>query len=71
MKKNMSTADRTIRFVLVIAIIVLLYAEIVKGVFATVLGIIGIIFVFTSVIGWCPLYSILKKSTLKRTIAKE
>jgi hypothetical protein len=71
MKKNMSTADRTIRFVLVIAIIVLLYAEIVKGVFATVLGIIGIIFVVTSVIGWCPLYSILKKSTLKRTIAKE
>ncbi|MBN2620016.1 DUF2892 domain-containing protein [candidate division WOR-3 bacterium] len=71
MKKNMSTADRAIRFVLVIAIIVLLYAEIVKGVFATVLGIIGIIFVVTSVIGWCPLYSILKKSTLKRTIAKE
>lgn len=71
MKKNMSTADRITRFVLVIAIIVLLYVEVVKGAFASALGIIGIIFVITSVIGWCPLYSILKISTLKRTITKE
>ena len=67
----MSTADRIIRFILVIAIIVLLYTEVVKGAFGTVIGIIGIIFVVTSVLGWCPLYTILKKSTLKKTVSKE
>jgi hypothetical protein len=58
--------DRIIRFVLVIAIIVLLYAEVVKGTFGTILGIIGIIFVITSVLGWCPFYRILKISTLQK-----
>jgi len=71
MKKNMSMTDRMIRFGLVIAIIVLLYIEILKGPFATVLGIIGIIFVITSVIGWCPLYAILKISTLKKKVLDE
>lgn len=66
MRKNMSVTDRIIRFILAIAIIVILYIELLKEPFVTILGIIGIIFVITSVIGWCPLYIILKVSTLKR-----
>lgn len=71
MKKNMSMTDRIIRFVLVIAIIIILYAELVKGTLATVIGIIGIIFVVTSILGWCPLYTILKINGLKGKTRKE
>lgn len=70
MKQNMSAVDRIIRFVLVIAIIILLYAEVVKGTIATVIGIIGIGLVVSSVLGWSPGYMIFKVSTKKKTVPK-
>jgi hypothetical protein len=71
MEKNMSAADRIIRFILVIAVIILLYVEVIKGPFATVIGIIGIIFVITSVIGWCPFYTILRIMKRKKKRSEE
>jgi len=56
MKKNMGTTDRIIR-VLVAAMIVLLYlTSIISGVFAIVLLVLGLVFVLTSFISFCPLY---------------
>ena len=68
---NMSALDRFIRFIIVIAVIVLLWTEVLKGTFATIVGIVGIVFVVTSVYGWCPVYAILKISTKKQRNVKE
>ncbi len=56
MKKNMGTADRIIRILAVIAIGVLYYTNLISGTLATVLLIIAVIFIATSLIGFCPLY---------------
>jgi hypothetical protein len=62
---NMSPTDRIIRFIVVIAIIIVLWTELIKGTIATVIGVAGIVLVITSIYGWCPLYTILKISTKK------
>lgn len=66
MKQNMGNLDRVIRFIVVIAVIILLWTEVIKGTFATILGIIAIIFVVTSITGFCPSYVPLKISTRKK-----
>jgi len=71
MKQNMANIDRIIRFVVVIAVIILLWTEVIKGTFATILGIIAIILVITSITGFCPLYVPLKISTRKKTDTEE
>jgi hypothetical protein len=67
----MSNIDRIIRFIVVIAVIILLWTEVIKGTFATILGIIAIILVITSITGFCPLYVLLKISTKKKTDKEE
>ncbi|HEC78627.1 MAG TPA: DUF2892 domain-containing protein [candidate division WOR-3 bacterium] len=66
MKINMTPKDRFIRFILVIVIIILLWAQVLKGALATILGILGIILVITSVYGFCPFYAVLKVSPGKK-----
>jgi len=56
MKKNMGTADKVIR-IIVAAIILGLYAfNVISGTLTIVLLAVGIIFILTSLIGFCPLY---------------
>lgn len=66
MKKNMGLIDRTIRVVLAIIVAVLYFTEVIPGVAAIILGVIAIIFIITSLIGFCPLYVPLKISTRKQ-----
>lgn len=66
MKLNMGSPDRIIRFVIAILIAILLFANVLKGALAIILGIIAIIFIITSIIGFCPLYVLLGLSTKKR-----
>ena len=66
MKKNMGLADRSIRVIAAIVIVVLIVAKTLTGTLALVLGILGGIFVVTAVIGFCPLYVPLKLSTFKK-----
>lgn len=66
MKKNMGTLDRTIRIVLALAVIVLYFMGKISGVAAIILGIFALIFIVTSVIGFCPLYVPLKLSTTQK-----
>jgi hypothetical protein len=66
MKKNMGLADRTIRILIAILLGILIYAGQIVGVTATILGIVAIVLLLTSVIGFCPLYVLLKRSTLKK-----
>jgi ABC-type antimicrobial peptide transport system permease subunit len=66
MKKNMGIADRTIRILIAILLGILILAGQIVGVTATILGIAAIVLLLTSVIGFCPLYVPLKRSTLKK-----
>lgn len=63
MKKNMGTVDRTIRILVAIAIGVLYFTGRIGGVLALVLGIVAVVFLFTSLVARCPGYVPLKIST--------
>lgn len=66
MKQNMGTADRTIRIILAIVIVILYFTQQITGTAAIVLGILSIVFMLTSAIGFCPLYVPFKISTKKK-----
>ena len=59
MKYNMGVIDRLIR-VLIAGIVVALYSNgMIAGTLSSVLLIIAIVFTLTSIIGFCPLYTLL------------
>jgi hypothetical protein len=66
MKKNMGTIDRIIRILLAIVVIVLYLNGSITGVAAIILGILALVFILTSLIGFCPLYAACKISTIKK-----
>lgn len=57
MKKNMGSADRIIRVILAIIFVALYYTGTVTGNLGLVLLILGIVFLLTSLVGFCPLYA--------------
>ncbi|MBC7365164.1 MAG: DUF2892 domain-containing protein, partial [Candidatus Aminicenantes bacterium] len=65
MKKNMGAVDRTIRTLLAFVMAILVFARVVQGTLAYILVIFTVIFIVTSLIGFCPLYVPLGISTLK------
>ncbi|MFA4909788.1 MAG: DUF2892 domain-containing protein [Desulfobacteria bacterium] len=65
MKKNMGMVDRVVRLVLAIAVLTLYLTGVISGLVALILGVFALIFVVTSLIGSCPLYSLFKFSTRK------
>jgi len=66
MKKNMGTADRAIRVIVAVIFGVLILTNAVSGVLAGVLGVLAVIFVLTSIVGFCPLYAPFGISTMKK-----
>lgn len=58
MQSNMGTVDRIIRLVLATIIVLLFFSEKISGTFGIVLMALAIIFILTSVIGFCPLYTL-------------
>jgi hypothetical protein len=56
MPKNMGLIDRSIRVLAAIAVAVLYFTGQITGLAAIILGAIGVIFLITSAIGFCPLY---------------
>ncbi|MCA9919170.1 MAG: DUF2892 domain-containing protein [Anaerolineales bacterium] len=65
MKQNMGSMDRVIRVVVAVVIAVLYFTGVISGTVAIILGILGIVFILTSAIGFCPLYLPLNLSTKK------
>ena len=63
MKTNMGTTDRWIRIILGLGLILLFF--ITTGPIKYV-AIVGIVFVFTALIKWCPLYTLFGIKTCKR-----
>ncbi|MBL7837327.1 MAG: DUF2892 domain-containing protein, partial [Bacteroidetes bacterium] len=58
MKKNMGTADRIIRVIIAAIFAFLYFNGTVTGTVGIVLLILGAVFVLTSLVSFCPLYSI-------------
>jgi hypothetical protein len=69
MKRNMGETDRLIRVLLAVVIAVLIWIGILPYWLALVLGVLGVIFLLTSLFHFCPLYVPLKISTIKKTKA--
>jgi hypothetical protein len=66
MKKNMGLIDRIIRVALAAVVALLYFTGQLTGTAAIILGIIAVIFIITSAIGFCPLYVPFKFSTIKK-----
>jgi hypothetical protein len=63
MKPNMGTADRIIRVVLALLFALLYFTGTVTGTFGVVLLVLGVVFVLTSVVSFCPLYALVGLNT--------
>lgn len=66
MKLNMGTTDRVIRFILAVVIAILYFTGQLSGTAALILGIIAVVFLATSLVGFCPLYVPFRLSTRKQ-----
>lgn len=67
MKKNMGIIDRVIRIVLAIVVAILYINGSITGTAAIILGILALVFILTSLIGFCPLYVPFKISTISKS----
>jgi hypothetical protein len=66
MKTNMGTVDRAIRALIAIVFITLFYTGIITGTWGIVLIAVSAVFLFTSMINFCPLYFPLGLSTVRK-----
>ncbi|WGH75472.1 DUF2892 domain-containing protein [Tenacibaculum tangerinum] len=57
MKKNMGSTDKIIRLIIAAVIVILYFTGTISGILGTVLLILAGVFVLTSLVGFCPLYS--------------
>jgi hypothetical protein len=69
MKSNMSSTDRIGRVIFAVLVVLLWTMDIITGTVATTLLIVGAIFVATSAIGFCPIYTLFGMNT-KRSAEK-
>jgi hypothetical protein len=65
MKKNIGSVDKIIRLLLVIVISVLFIQGTITGTIGIIALVLAIIFLLTSIVGFCPIYRILNLSTCK------
>jgi len=63
MKANMAVADRIVRIVIALLVAIGYFTGVLSGAWAIVLGIVAVIFLATSIVGFCPLYALLRIST--------
>ena len=66
MKANMGTADKIIRIILGIVLIIIALAVAMSTVLEIILLVVGIILLITSITGFCALYKLLGINTLKK-----
>ena len=66
MKKNMSNLDRVFRIIVAGILIGMFYADIISGIWGILALAVAGIFVATSFINFCPLYSLFGISTRKQ-----
>ena len=65
MKKNMGSTDKIIRIIVAIAALALYFTGTLTGTLGIVAIVVAGIFVLTSLISFCPLYTLFRISTCK------
>ncbi len=65
MKKNMGGSDRIIRIIVALLVVGLYYFKVIDGTLAYVLLAVAAVFLLTSFISFCPLYTLFGLSTCK------
>ncbi|WP_020533535.1 YgaP family membrane protein [Flexithrix dorotheae] len=70
MKKNMGNADKIFRVIIALVIATLFFTNIISGTLGIILLVVAGIFVLTSLIGFCPLYTIfgIKTCAIKKSV---
>ena len=63
MKKNMGLADRVVRIIIAAVIAVLFFTNVISGTLGIILLVLAGVFVLTSMISFCPLYTLVGAST--------
>ena len=63
MTKNIGYKDKAMRLALAALIIILYFTKVISGTLAIVLFVVAALLVLTSMINFCPLYSILGTNT--------
>lgn len=65
MKRNLSNIDRVLRVALAALFAYLFFSGVVTGAFGVVLLVLGLVFLVTAIVSFCPLYGLFKFSTFK------
>ncbi len=63
MKKNMGAVDKTVRIIIAAIVAGLYYAGTISGTLGIVLLVLAGVFVLTSLVSFCPLYTLFGIST--------
>ena len=66
MKANMGSIDKLVRLVLAIIFGILYFMKIIEGTLGIILLVIGGVFLLTSLVSFCPLYTVLGVNTCKK-----
>jgi len=66
MKKNMGSYDKLIRLALAIVLIVLYYTGVIYGTLGIIGLVLALVFTITSLISFCPLYTLFGINTYKK-----
>jgi len=65
MKKNMGRIDKSVRITVAVIIALLYYFNVIEGTLAYILMALAVVFLVTSFINFCPLYTPFGISTCK------
>lgn len=63
MKKNMGNADRIVRILIAALVAVLYFTHTITGTLGIVLLVLAAVFVLTSLVSFCPLYTLMGMNT--------
>ncbi|MDA0178633.1 hypothetical protein C7H62_1762 [Mesoflavibacter sp. HG96] len=66
MNKNMGALDKSLRVLTAIIIAILYFLNVIEGTIAYILMVIAIIFLITSFINFCPIYSLIGINTCRK-----
>jgi uncharacterized membrane protein len=70
MKKNMGNTDKIIRLIIAAGIAILYFTGVITGIIGIVLLILAGVFVLTSLVNFCPLYTLFGMDTCPRKETK-
>ncbi len=65
LKKNMGTIDRAVRIIVALVIFGLYFLGTISGTLGAILLVIAVVFILTSLLSSCPLYTAIGLSTKK------